>query len=640
HRRPGAGQHLSSSLSAPASSLSPCLSPLWRPPSLRSGLVPLSLSLSAPAFSLSPCLSPLRPPPSLPVSLRSGARLQVAPAHLLLIISSSLDSKRGARLLHPFSSRGFRVAAVSPNFATIFKGARLQMPLSLSPIFNAIGAQTINVASGNWSRLNNAMMVFDKSHPLLYHFIKEFTQTFDGNRWGHNGPYLVLRVASRVARRPSSLPVSLHSGLLPLALSLSVASDDRVRNTFKKELTLWQTLRHPNIVQFLGVLNHPDRLIFLTESLPNGSLFDILRRKRRLDIATAVAYALDIARGMNYLHQHKPHAIVHRDLTLRNVLQDEAGRLKVTDFGLSKIAQEKDVYRYKMTGGTGSCDKSFTFFNHILTHKEPEINTQRVDLLRFLWYAEQIDTWRQRFTTESHMERVWMTSNISEAPEAVADRRAYEDSRPSLSSYVYPDPIKSLLPDCWHKEPVSRPSFEGIITKVDEIQQSLETTKNKAAGCCTYAILASAFANRDYNKAIATASRVLQLSVVMGLCLAAFLGFGLQFAWRLFTKDVQVMKLMRIGIPFVAATQPLNAMAFVFDGINPTKLIEILGDAIVGIHSTTDEHFEAIIVEWRLHGAIIIDEIDRAIGRCHCCFMFSNTTDELFNLQNEEKFQR
>ncbi|KAL6007906.1 hypothetical protein ACLOJK_033411 [Asimina triloba] len=48
----------------------------------------------------------------------------------------------------------------------------------------------------------------------------------------------------------------------------------------------------------------------------------------RLDISTAVAYALDIARGMNYLHQHKPHAIVHRDLTPRNVLQDEAGRLK------------------------------------------------------------------------------------------------------------------------------------------------------------------------------------------------------------------------------------------------------------------------------------------------------------------------
>ncbi|KAL5973888.1 hypothetical protein ACLOJK_030547 [Asimina triloba] len=168
------------------------------------------------------------------------------PRACLLIISSSLDSKRGARLLHPFSSRGFRVAAVSPNFAAIFKGTSAEawfdrlkkgdfhpgeVPLgqnlsnllrlvvlykfggiyldtdvivmkSFSGLRNAIGAQTIDVASGNWSRLNNAVMVFDKSHPLLYHFIQEFTQTFDGNRWGHNGPYLVSRVASRVAGRP------------------------------------------------------------------------------------------------------------------------------------------------------------------------------------------------------------------------------------------------------------------------------------------------------------------------------------------------------------------------------------------------------------------------------------------------------
>ncbi|KAF2282584.1 hypothetical protein GH714_043213 [Hevea brasiliensis] len=54
---------------------------------------------------------------------------------------------------------------------------------------------------------------------------------------------------------------------------------------------------------------------------------------------------------MNYLHQHKPRPIIHQDLTARNVLQDESGRLKVTDFGLSKIAQEKDD-GYKMTGQT------------------------------------------------------------------------------------------------------------------------------------------------------------------------------------------------------------------------------------------------------------------------------------------------
>ncbi|KAF9687818.1 hypothetical protein SADUNF_Sadunf02G0132700 [Salix dunnii] len=112
----------------------------------------------------------------------------------------------------------------------------------------------------------------------------------------------------------------------------SIASDPRVKNAFLKELGLWQKLRHPNIVQFLGVLRHSDRLIFLMEYLRNvgypilnhdwafsGSLYDIIKRKGRLDQQTAVSYALDIARGMNYLHQHKPRAIIHRDLTPRYI---------------------------------------------------------------------------------------------------------------------------------------------------------------------------------------------------------------------------------------------------------------------------------------------------------------------------------
>ncbi|XP_040992516.1 protein DETOXIFICATION 42 [Juglans microcarpa x Juglans regia] len=82
------------------------------------------------------------------------------------------------------------------------------------------------------------------------------------------------------------------------------------------------------------------------------------------------------------------------------------------------------------------------------------------------------------------------------------------------------------------------------------------------------AILASAFAKKDYDKAEAAASRVLQLGLVLGLILAVFLGVGLHFGARLFTKDVNVLHLISIGIPFVAATQPINALAFVFDGVN------------------------------------------------------------------------
>ncbi|WVZ95164.1 hypothetical protein U9M48_040962 [Paspalum notatum var. saurae] len=82
------------------------------------------------------------------------------------------------------------------------------------------------------------------------------------------------------------------------------------------------------------------------------------------------------------------------------------------------------------------------------------------------------------------------------------------------------------------------------------------------------AILASAFARKDYQKATATASRVLQLALVLGLLLSMLLGIGLRIGSRLFTDDLDVLHHIYIGIPFVCLTQPINALAFVFDGIN------------------------------------------------------------------------
>ncbi|XP_073038624.1 LOW QUALITY PROTEIN: protein DETOXIFICATION 43 [Primulina eburnea] len=82
------------------------------------------------------------------------------------------------------------------------------------------------------------------------------------------------------------------------------------------------------------------------------------------------------------------------------------------------------------------------------------------------------------------------------------------------------------------------------------------------------AILACAFAEKDYQKATAAAARVLQMGFVLGLGLAVFVGLGLEFGSGIFTKDKSVIRIIAIGMPFVAATQPINSLAFVFDGIN------------------------------------------------------------------------
>ncbi|CAN8260063.1 unnamed protein product [Cochlearia groenlandica] len=82
------------------------------------------------------------------------------------------------------------------------------------------------------------------------------------------------------------------------------------------------------------------------------------------------------------------------------------------------------------------------------------------------------------------------------------------------------------------------------------------------------AILACSFAEKDYNKVTAATSRVLQMGFVLGLGLSVFVGLGLYFGSGIFSKDPTVIHLIAIGIPFVAATQPINSLAFVLDGVN------------------------------------------------------------------------
>ncbi|KAL6616612.1 hypothetical protein ACP70R_038882 [Stipagrostis hirtigluma subsp. patula] len=82
------------------------------------------------------------------------------------------------------------------------------------------------------------------------------------------------------------------------------------------------------------------------------------------------------------------------------------------------------------------------------------------------------------------------------------------------------------------------------------------------------AMLASAFARKDHYKVVTTTARVLQLGIVLGVGLTVLLGLGLQFGAGVFTKDAAVISTIQKGVPFVAGTQTLNTLAFVFDGIN------------------------------------------------------------------------
>ncbi|CAM8889047.1 unnamed protein product [Rhodiola kirilowii] len=82
------------------------------------------------------------------------------------------------------------------------------------------------------------------------------------------------------------------------------------------------------------------------------------------------------------------------------------------------------------------------------------------------------------------------------------------------------------------------------------------------------AILACAFAAKDLNKATAAACRVLQMGFIFGIGLTVVVGVGLWFGAPVFTKDPNVLHLIHIAVPFVAGTQTINSLSFVFDGVN------------------------------------------------------------------------
>ena len=96
-------------------------------------------------------------------------------------------------------------------------------------------------------------------------------------------------------------------------------------------------LRHPNITQFLGVCFLPNcRLPVLVMERLDGSLDDLLENILNIPLVLKRSILEDVARGLLYLHKHRPQ-IIHRDLTAKNVLLTASLVAKVTDFGNSRM---------------------------------------------------------------------------------------------------------------------------------------------------------------------------------------------------------------------------------------------------------------------------------------------------------------
>ena len=93
------------------------------------------------------------------------------------------------------------------------------------------------------------------------------------------------------------------------------------------------SLRHPNIVTFIGKCEFKNQYLILTEYLEKKALKNILDKKSislsKLDL---LKMSFDIARAVYYLHTRKPQ-VFHRDLKSSNCLVDDYYRVQLCDFG-------------------------------------------------------------------------------------------------------------------------------------------------------------------------------------------------------------------------------------------------------------------------------------------------------------------
>ena len=125
-------------------------------------------------------------------------------------------------------------------------------------------------------------------------------------------------------------------------IKLNYIKNNQLSNKFIKEINIIASMRHPNIVLFMGVTIDNNTYYMITEYLPPGSLHEYLHlskknKKQPLTDKQKIKIAFQIAIAVQYIHSRQ---ILHCDLKSANVLIDNNFNIKLIDFGLSNYMNE------------------------------------------------------------------------------------------------------------------------------------------------------------------------------------------------------------------------------------------------------------------------------------------------------------
>lgn len=123
-------------------------------------------------------------------------------------------------------------------------------------------------------------------------------------------------------------------------------------NALKHEVHLMREFDHPNIVQYRGFKSEDHALNIFLEYVPGGSLASMLNQYGSFEEALVSHYVRQILSGLHYLHERQ---VIHRDIKGANILVDDKGNIKISDFGLSKKMETRQLlqpHRQSMQGST------------------------------------------------------------------------------------------------------------------------------------------------------------------------------------------------------------------------------------------------------------------------------------------------
>ncbi|XP_060943414.1 mitogen-activated protein kinase kinase kinase 21 isoform X2 [Limanda limanda] len=225
----------------------------------------------------------------------------------------------------------------------------------------------------------------------------------------------------------------------------------------KQEAKLFSMLQHPNIIKLEGVCLEEPNLCLVMEYARGGTLNRVLTG-RRIPPHILVNWAVQIARGMHYLHEEAVVPIIHRDLKSSNILlletieNDDIGRktLKITDFGL---AREWHNTTKMSAAGTYSW-------------MAPEV-------IKSSLFSKGSDVW-------GYGVLLWELLT-GEVPYRGIDGLAvaYGVAVNKLTLPIpstCPEPFAKLMEECWDQDPHVRPSFSCILEQLSAIEEAVMAT--------------------------------------------------------------------------------------------------------------------------------------------------------------------